>query len=721
MGLDLLQALLHFLEAFLALRVRQRTRVLRGPGLLDDLLDLIEVLLVLLDLALVLLDPPLDLLRKSLRLLREIADLVLDCPERLCERRVAAFHQPLQLVHQLLERALHGLGQLLVRLLRLGVAGLGVLLRRLELRARVLAVLLRRLPLTLLHLLQRFLALRDGFLAFAPRLLAEADGFLRRLVERLQLLELLLVLVELDPGLVVQLLRLGVVLLRRLGELADLRLDRLDGLHQGGLALGHHRAQLFDNAAQRVLHALGQIVDDFFELGVAELCLALAGGEVRLRRVDFLRGLVPLLVLAQLDRVLAAVEHRLARGVRLAAVLLDVQAGLDPFAAVLVDRVLDLLFVGFELLFRVLDGPLDLVDRALRLVDEVLQLVADGLLELLGSVLHGLLRARDRVLRLPDRVLREVQRVLRARGDGAGDRLHRRVTGDLDRVHDPAQIPTEPVDERLRAGDGLRRAHLDRALALEQRGRRERHAGLARVHRQLGGGEQRGLDPLHRAREAVADGVHGVERRGLHRVERVLRVLHRLLRDVDDLVGGLVRGLERLLRHVGRRRRSLLRGLRDFSRCLADVALQALQLALDLLQHRRRRVRCARLDLLQRVLHLLPDLLRRIERLRRALRGLARGLQRERRGVLDLVGDRLRLLRGVLQRLGKLAQVLDRRAALLDGVAPGAELGRVAGVDVEQVLRREDVVLPVHALARLLDFDHRAGPDRRISADARLG
>ena len=80
--------------------------------------------------------------------------------------------------------------------------------------------------------IQRFLALRDRFLPLVPGLLTGLDGIFRSLVELLELLELLLVLVVLGLHLVVDLLRLLAGFLRLGGELADLRLHRLDELRQ---------------------------------------------------------------------------------------------------------------------------------------------------------------------------------------------------------------------------------------------------------------------------------------------------------------------------------------------------------------------------------------------------------------------------------------------------------------------------------------------------------
>ncbi len=191
--------------------------------------------------------------------------------------------------------------------------------------------------------------------------------------------------------------------------------------------------------------------------------------------------------------------------------------------------------------------------------------------------------------------------------------------------------------------------------------------------------------------------------------------------DVGHLRSGLVRLAQRfpgdLLRGVG----GLLRRLAHLAHRLRDVVLEAGQLAFDALERRLRRIARAQLDLLERVVDLLPDLLGRFDRLLRALGRLARRLERPGGRVLDLVGDLLRLLGRVLQRLGELAQVLDGGRALLDGVTLGPQLGGVAGVDEEKVVGGDDVVLAVDALARLVDLDHAAGLDGRIAGDARLG
>jgi hypothetical protein len=110
----------------------------------------------------------------------------------------------------------------------------------------------------------------------------------------------------------------------------------------------------------------------------------------------------------------------------------------------------------------------------------------------------------------------------------------------------------------------------------------------------------------------------------------------------------------------------------------------------------------ALLDLVERLLDLVADLLRRVDRLPGFLRRLARGLDGEGGRFLDLVGDLLRLLGGVLQRLGELAQVLDGRCALLDGVTLAAELGGVAGVDEEEVIGGVDLVIAVVCIAVIL-------------------
>ena len=361
----------------------------------------------------------------------------------------------------------------------------------------------------------------------------------------------------------VDLLGFVVILLRLLRELADLGEDRVDRLLQGRLALRQHLLEAVDDRRQRLLDVVGQVVRDLFELVDAELRLGLALLELRLQRIHVLLRFVPLLFLALLDPVLAAVEDRLARLVRLVAVLLDVQAGLDPLASVLVDRVLDLLLVLVELLLVLVDGALHLVDEALRLVDVALQLVADLLLEGLLGFLDRFLRLGDRVLRLGHGLLGLVERVLRAGRDGAQDGLVGRISRLLDRVDHLGQVATDPLDQRLGHLVRLGRAHLDGALALHDRGVGERHARLARGQRRLGRGEQALLHPLHRAGERpflVACGVDGVERRRFHRVEGVLGVLIGVLGQVDDVRRRLVRRLERLLRRVLGRGRRLSRG-----------------------------------------------------------------------------------------------------------------------------------------------------------------
>ncbi len=504
---------------------------------------------------------------------------------------------------------------------------------------------------------------------------------------------------------------------------ADLGEDGVDGLLQGRLALRHHLLEPLDDGRQRRLHVVRQLFRDLFQLVEAELRLALALLELRLERVYVLLRLVPLLLLALLDGVLAAVEDRLARLVCLVAVLLDVDAGPDPIAPVLVDCLLDLLLVLLEFLLVLVDGALDLVDEALRLIDVALQLVPDLLLERLLRVLHRLLGLGDGVLRLGDGLFRLVERVLRAGGDGAQDRLIRGVPRLLDRVDDLGQLAADGLDERLRHRVRLRGAHLDCALALHDGDVRERHARLADRERRLRRGEQALLDPLHRAGERpllIARGVDRVERRGLHRVEGVLRVLVGVLRQVDDAARRLVRRLEGLLGRVVGRGRRLAGRLADLPRGLAQVALDAGDLLLGLRQHGLRDVRGAPFHLFQGLLHLAVEGLGGVARLLRALGRLARRLERERRRFLDLVGDLLRLLGGLLHRLGELRQVLDRRTLLLDRVPLGAELGRVAGVGEEDVVGAGDVVLPVDPLPGLVHLDDGSRLDRRVAGDAAL-
>ena len=401
--------------------------------------------------------------------------------------------------------------------------------------------------------------------------------------------------------------------------------------------------------------------------------------------------------------------------------LLDEEAGLDPLAPVLVDGVFDLLLHLLELGLGLVDRVLDLVDHALGLIDRVLELVDDVLLDRVGGVLERVLRLRDRVLRVLDRALRLVDDVLRARGDGAEDRLPGRVVRALDGLDHLVQLAAQRLDHRLGHRHGLRGAHLDRALALEDGRLRHRESGLADVERHVGGGDQRLLEALDRAGEIVADGVDRVERRRFHRVERVARVLDGVRRDVGDRSRRLVRLGQGLLRHVGGRGRGLLRRLADFGSRLGRVVLETRDLAFDGFQRALRDVGRARFHLLQRALDVLHHLLRGVDRLRSGLGGLTRGLQRKGSGVLDLVGDLLRLLGRLLQRLGELGEVLDRGRALLDRVPLGAELGRVAGVDEEDVVGGDDVVLPVDPLAGLVHLDHAAGLDGRIAVDPRFG
>ena len=322
-----------------------------------------------------------------------------------------------------------------------------------------------------------------------------------------------------------------------------------------------HRRDLVDDGLQRALHAVGKVLVDLLQLVDAELSLGLGGFEILLRRIDFLARFLPLLVLEEVDALLDAVEDGLAGAVRLLAVLLDVEAGLDPLAAVFVDGVFDLFLHLLELGLRLVDRVLDLVDHALGLIDRVLELVDDVLLDRVGGVLERVLRLGDRVLCVLDRALRLVDDVLRARGDGAEDRLAGRVVRAFDGLDHLVQLAAQRLDHRLGHRHGLRGAHLDRALALEDGRLRHRESGLADVERHVGGGDQRLLEALDRAGEIVADGVDRVERRRFHRVERVARVLDGVRRDVGDRSRRLVRLGQGLLRHVGGRGRGLLRRL----------------------------------------------------------------------------------------------------------------------------------------------------------------
>src|SRR5438552_1412378 len=214
--------------------------------------------------------------------------------------------------------------------------------------------------------------------------------------------------------------------------------------------------------------------------------------------------------------------------------------------------------------------------------------------------------------------------------------------------------------------------------------------------------------------------MHRVLRRGLHRVVGAGLVLECRSGDLCYLRRGLVRLGQRLARDLLRRVQRLLRGLGDLGVGLGDIVLEARELALDALQGRLGDVARALLHLLEGVLHVLPDLLGGLERLRGALGRLACGLQHPGGRVLDVLGDLLCLLRRLLHGLGELGEVLDRRGSLLDRVPLGAKLGRVAGVDEEQVVGGDDVVLPVDPLARLLHLDHATGADGGIAGDARF-
>ncbi len=720
MGLELLQAFVDLVVAALRVLPGELARVLGGLCLLDHQPDLVEIVLVPVVLLLVLLGLLFGLRGELLRLLGQLAHLRLDGAERARERPVALPHQLPQLLDQLLERAPHRLGKLLVGFLRLVVAGLGVLLGRVEALLGLLAIFLRVLEVALLDLLQRVLALGDRGLALVPRLLSVLLAFLGGLVELLQLFEFLLVLVVFGLCVFVNLLGLFVILLRLLRELPHLGEDGIDGLLQGRLALRQHLLEPLDSRRQRHLHLRRQLVRDLLELVDAELRLGLALLELRLERIDVLLRLVPLLVLALLDGVLAAVEHRLARLVRLLAVVLDVEAGLDPVVAVLVDRLIDLQLVLLEFLLIPIDVAVDLVDQCPGLVDVSPQPVADLLLDGLLRVLDRLLGLGHRFLRLGDGLLRLIERVLRAGGHGSEDGLIRGLARLLDRIGHLRQVAADGLEERLRHRVGLGGAHLDGALALGDADVGESHPRLADGQGRLRRGEQALLDPLHgrgERRLLVARRVHRVERRRLHRIECVLRMLAGVLRQLDDVSRRLMRRLQRLLPRFVRRRRNLAGGLAHLARGLAQVALDPGHLLLGPLQHRLGQIAVALLHLLERLLHLVVEGFGRVARLLRPLRRLARGLQRERRRLLDLLGDLLGLLGGFLGRFGELGEILDRRTLLLDRVPLGAKLGGVAGVGEEDVLAAGDVVLPVDALARLVHLDDGARLHRGVAGD----
>ena len=202
-------------------------------GLGDLLLRLRrDVLELLLRLVPVLCEELLGLPLRSPRVFQATLGLLLERGERLAQRRLAVPHQALQLLDQLLERALHLFGKHLVGGLGVLVTVLGVLLRLLELRFRLFGGLLRPVPVVLRGEIQCFLALRDRFLPLAPGFLPALHRALGGLVELLELLELLLVLVVFGLDLVVDLLGLLAGFLRLGRELADLRFHRLDELRQ---------------------------------------------------------------------------------------------------------------------------------------------------------------------------------------------------------------------------------------------------------------------------------------------------------------------------------------------------------------------------------------------------------------------------------------------------------------------------------------------------------
>ena len=425
MLLELRDSVFHLIETGLSLFISELTRINCGLALFDHFFNLIKVLLVLIELGLVLADLLLDLAGERFGLLGHIADLLFNLGERLGERRVTRRHQPLQLINQLRERVLDRLGKLLVSLLRLRITGLGIGLRGFELRLGVLAILLCTIEVALLDLGERILALRNGGLAVIPSLLAVGVGLLRRLIEILQLLEHPLILIVGSLGLIVEGLRLLVILLRLLRELADLRDDRLQRLLDGAIALLNPILHSLDNLLQRLLDAVREVIHHLLKLIGYVLGFSLRRREVRLNRIGLLRRIVPLLLLQILNCGLARIEALLTGVIALLPVFLDVDTSGNPLAAVLVNRVFNLVFNLLELLLVLVDLTLDLVHQALGLIDISLQLVADGVLQIIHRACDRVLRLLDGIERVADCGLRQVERVLGARGNRRGHRRER--------------------------------------------------------------------------------------------------------------------------------------------------------------------------------------------------------------------------------------------------------------------------------------------------------
>ena len=721
MRLELLHALGDFGKALLRLVVSDLAGIDGFLAFFDDRLDLIEIFFVLFKLLFVLANLLLDFAGQLLGLGGHLADLLFDLGEHLGHRAVARRHQALELLNQLAKRALHLLGKLLVSLLRFRIAGLGVLLGSLELGLRVFAVFLGGVEVALLDCGERVLHLGDGGLAIVPGFLSILVGLLRSFVEILQLIEDLLVLVKSGLGLVVEAHRLVVIGLRSSSHLAYLGENGLQGLLNGSVTLLDPILHALDDLRERVLDGIGEIVGDFLKLVYAVLRFCLRGLEVRFDRIRLLGRVVPLLLFQIVDGRLAGIETLLARLVALLAVLLDVDTGLDPLAAVLVDGVLDLLLDRFEFALVLGDLSFDLIDEPLGLIDVALELLADRVLQIFGSVLDRGLRLVDRVHRALDGGLRHVDRVLRARGHRRDHRCQRRAARGLDGRGDAREVCGEPADQALRHRGGRGRAHLDRALPLDQRGLRERHARLADADRHLRRHRERGLDRLHRGRHLRARRRDRVLSRCLDRVEAIEQVLERALRNLDHAARRFLRGRERLLRLIEGSRGRFRRRVAHLGDCIADGRLDGLDLLLDRLQRLLRLGAGCALDLVERLLDRVHSALRGVKRSLRLLRSFAGGLERPARGVFDLARDRLSLFGGLRELLGELRQVLHRRRLLVDRVPARVELGRVAGVGEEDVVGADDEVLPVDALAGLLDVDDRAGHDLRVAADAPLG
>ena len=282
------------------------------------------------------------------------------------------------LVDQIADRLLHLVRDVVVRALGGLLGGLRLGLQLGDLGLGSLGDLLRAVPVFGLGLVERFLEFAGQLLREGEGLLAVLPGLLHRQGEVLELLEVGLVVV-------VELLRLVDLLLDLAGELfrlrrplADLLLDLPDGLRQDAVAIAaglrKHGLDLVDDLLDGVLHVLRDVGVRLLGGGVAGLAFLLRLVERSLGRLDVGPGAVGVVLLRLLQSGLALLDHVLALGVRLLAVV--------PGLFRVLDELLDLLEVGLVVVVELLR----LVELLLGGLGEFLRLAGDLADELLHFV-----------------------------------------------------------------------------------------------------------------------------------------------------------------------------------------------------------------------------------------------------------------------------------------------------------------------------------------------